>query len=203
MRELSEPLAAERKDMSPEDECQAIEMAGLTGSYEPEFDTFDSTEATLESHAYPGDIAKVLTLFNPDEDGVEQPQLEIYDRAKALEVGVIEEEVPGHIEAECHSDDHAYEVSFNAAPWFQQASVEELQALKDCGWGGDYAADEVAEFMEHRDKGVSAMFTYLHTAKLPDDLSGFECYVEEDSAMAWLETHRPKVFAILVAKNEA
>lgn len=35
----------------------------------------------------------------------------------------------GRIKAEVHSDDHAFEVPFDAIPWFQHADAEEITAL--------------------------------------------------------------------------
>ena len=71
-----------------------LELVGLNGFPEPMFDTFDRTEAALKAHASPGDLVRVFTLFDPNEDGVEHPQLEIYDGALAIKAGVIEEEDP-------------------------------------------------------------------------------------------------------------
>src|SRR5579862_6158644 len=51
------------------------------------------------------------------------------------------------VAASCYSDDHVVEVkNFDATPWFAQASDEDLLALHDEGYGGDYTADSVAEF---------------------------------------------------------
>lgn len=42
------------------------------------------------------------------------------------------------IKAEVHTDDHIYEVNFDAEPWFAQASDKEILEVAECGWGGDY-----------------------------------------------------------------
>ncbi len=77
------------------------------------------------------------------------------------------------IQARCYSDDRNVDVEFDATLWWAQASEEQKQALRDCGWGGDYPADEVAIFMADHDEGVKRMFTYLEIIDI-----GFECHVE-------------------------
>ena len=49
--------------------------------------------------------------------------------------------------AECHSDDHNVEVAFDATRWFEQATDKQIAELAAVGWGGEYPADAVAEFM--------------------------------------------------------
>ncbi len=78
------------------------------------------------------------------------------------------------IQAECHSDDRKIEITFDATPWWEQATDKQKQALRDCGGGGDYPADAVAEYMADHDDGVRRMFNYL---EIVDD-QGYECNVE-------------------------
>ena len=33
------------------------------------------------------------------------------------------------VEAECHSDDRACEVTFDAAPWLKKATIKQIEAL--------------------------------------------------------------------------
>ena len=91
------------------------------------------------------------------------------------------------------SDDRVFEVSFNAISWFQQADAEEVLDLAGHGWGGDYPADAVAEFMEDRVHDIADMFRYLERIHDTPHACGFECHVDEDSAMEWLKIHRPDV----------
>lgn len=90
--------------------------------------------------------------------------------------------------AEAHSDDHASEVVFDATPWFEQASDEEIAALRACGWGGDYPADNVAIFMADHNEELARMFAYVEAAHNVKDI-GFECHVVEKDVILWLE-HR-------------
>ena len=92
------------------------------------------------------------------------------------------------IEAEVHSDDRHVEVEFNAAEWFAQADDDEILKLQGIGWGGNYEADNVAEYFMLTT--TEALFDYTSAVD-----SGFECHVDEDSALAWLKIHRPGVWA--------
>jgi hypothetical protein len=105
------------------------------------------------------------------------------------------------IKAECHSDDRNVEVSFDATPWFKQASDKDILDLANCGWGGDYPADEVAEWMAG-DKGrrgvkrIAEMFKYLeiiHGDPSKKNAQGFECHVDEEDARKCLAENRPKL----------
>jgi hypothetical protein len=111
--------------------------------------------------------------------------------------GMADHGAPGHdshISAEAHSDNHASEVRFNAAPFFEQASDEEILALAKCDWGGDYPADRVAEFMADGCADLRDMFRYVEAAHKVKDM-GFECHVDEDDAMRWLDQNWPELAA--------
>jgi hypothetical protein len=66
-----------------------------------------------------------------------------------------------NIKAECHSDDRAVEVDFDALVWFQNASDDEISNLIRCGFGGDYPSDEVAIWTAERNEDVATMFKYI------------------------------------------
>ena len=93
------------------------------------------------------------------------------------------------IKAEAHSDDRASEVQFDATPWFEAATDQEIEKLAAAGWGGDYPADEVAMQMADSVDGLADMFKYIEIAHKIRDV-GFECHVDSDSALAWLKLHR-------------
>jgi hypothetical protein len=98
------------------------------------------------------------------------------------------------IKAEVHSDDHVVEHNFDATKWFRLATDENIIKLAQCGWGGDYPADNVAIFMAEQDSGVADVFKYLELiAKDPmkKDCHGFECHVDEEQARSWIAKHRP------------
>ena len=98
------------------------------------------------------------------------------------------------VSAEAHSDDHACEVTFDATPYFEQASDEDLFKLAVCGWGGDYPADTVAIFMADQpgQTQLTDLFKYLEIARRAKDI-GFECHVDAEEAMVWMEANRPAV----------
>ena len=94
------------------------------------------------------------------------------------------------IHAAVYSDDHVFHERFDALPFFQSATVEEIVSLAKCGWEGDYAADAVAHFMES--KGHAGVRGVLDYATLKDGC-GFECRVDVDDALHWLYNERPDV----------
>ncbi len=101
------------------------------------------------------------------------------------------------IKAECHSDDRVREANFDATLWFIQASSESIGDLAKCGWGGDYPADGVAQFMARHDEVVNKVFQYLYLVGDKRDAPGFECYVDEADALAWLRENRRAVAMVL------
>lgn len=102
------------------------------------------------------------------------------------------------IRAKCVTDDQVFAAEFDATPWFQQASLEELTELKKCGWGGDYASDWVADYMSDKDEGLARLFSYL---ELKDGKIGFECHIRSDDVYAWLQ-ERSKFLAELFPDAE-
>lgn len=97
------------------------------------------------------------------------------------------------IKAEAHSDDRRIEIDFDATAWFQQATDAQIIALADAGWGGGYEADAVAERFEQG--ATKALFDYTAVSG-----EGFECHVDEDEALAWLQAVRPSLLAALEAE---
>ncbi len=104
------------------------------------------------------------------------------------------------IRAEVHGDDFAYTAKFDASPWFQIATQEEIVALAAIDWGGDYAADEVARFFEVRPgyDDVGDVFNDAARRK-----TGFECHVHDGDAKIWLNEFRPDVFAAVCKAVDA
>lgn len=104
------------------------------------------------------------------------------------------------IEAKLISDDKVFVATFDAEEYFKQASTESLRELVECGFGGDYPADEVAEFFQGKNADVDAVFDYVaRISDLPSkkNVSGFECYVDGDHAVSWLKKNRPAALSSL------
>lgn len=105
------------------------------------------------------------------------------------------------IRAETHSDDMKVAVRFDATPWFEQASDDEIVALFKCELGGDYPADHVAQFFEGRSgyELVTHMFDYIHTVNRSSrETIGFECHVDEPNAAAWVLGNKPGLVPALL-----
>lgn len=94
------------------------------------------------------------------------------------------------IKAEVHTDDYAFKVEFDATPWFEIATQEQIQKLADCGWGGDYPADDVAIAMGNYDTNVEQFWIQKENADKRQP-QGFECRVDEEQAREWLTANRP------------
>lgn len=103
-------------------------------------------------------------------------------------VGEMRTRDPVSINAEVHSDDYAIEVSFDAAQWFRMADDEAIVALAGCEWRGDYPADRVARESAVWFPEIGKVFDHRNGN---EDLSGFECSVDRESATAWLTVNRP------------
>ena len=94
------------------------------------------------------------------------------------------------IPAECHSDDRFVEATFDATPWFDQASDKAITALVQCEFGCDYPADDVAIFMADHNSDIADMFKYIEIVGKKTSM-GFECNVERTEAMRWISKKRP------------
>jgi hypothetical protein len=104
-------------------------------------------------------------------------------------------DTPVTIPAEVYSDDHVLETSFDAAPWFEQASEAEILQLADDGWGSDYSADAIARWMTSHNAHVGWFLSAWMSCSL---IIGFECRVDQAAALKWLAAHRPALAARLV-----
>lgn len=108
---------------------------------------------------------------------------------------------PG-VQAEVHNDSHSMTVDFNAAAWFAQACDKDILELSKIGWRGDYAADAVAEYFESSNGDIAALFSYCRATHNTRRHEGFECSVNEDDAVKWLETHRPALLEKLACDEK-
>lgn len=107
------------------------------------------------------------------------------------------------VRAKTFSDDYRFEVSFDAAAWFAQASDDEITGLKSIGWAGDEASDAVALHFESSNSDIADMLDYCRasqTGRMRDGV-GFECKVDGDEALDWLKWHRPELHAIMLCRE--
>lgn len=131
-----------------------------------------------------------VTRIAHDHSGLDDPgDLGlVYVLAKGVEYGPA---TPNNmIQAEVHSDDHVYGVDFNATPWFDQASDEEIESLLNCDFGGDYPADEVARHFDGQNQEITILLDYCRRK----DGIGFECHVDVDDVGKWLAENRPNLY---------
>jgi hypothetical protein len=90
------------------------------------------------------------------------------------------------IKAEARSDDGAFNIEFDAEPWFEGASHDEVDALIRCvhegTFGGDYPADRIAYELAESDPELAAMLD--HCERKED--CGFEVYVNQLDVVMWM-----------------
>ena len=101
------------------------------------------------------------------------------------------------VSARMRTDDHRARAEFDAGAWLSQASDEVIEALVNIGFGGDYASDSAAEFMEPLDAGVARVFEYLDAAQEllgPRESLGFEADLEPGPVWAYLRAFRYAVY---------
>jgi hypothetical protein len=82
------------------------------------------------------------------------------------------------ITTEVHTDDYVAEAKFDAEPWFQQATDKQILALAGCQFGGDYPADEVAQWFDGKHEEVSDVFRYLGHKRNCKRLNEFLCVIK-------------------------
>lgn len=106
------------------------------------------------------------------------------------------------IQAEVHSDDCVMSTNFDATPWFENASPASIKSLAECDFGGDYPADAVAQDSIDTDDSVKDVLEYVEKAYAATGNIGFECYVDEEQAMAWLKENRTDVYECIMSNRE-
>lgn len=97
------------------------------------------------------------------------------------------------IKARAHSDDRVFEAEFDAVIWFEDATDDQIRELAKIGWGGDSAANEVAQFCKVSNQALVNMFCYLSLGRIAGAQKGceFECTVDRASVKDWLNKFRP------------
>jgi hypothetical protein len=101
------------------------------------------------------------------------------------------------IKAKAWTDCGQFKVEFDATKWAEQATEDAIQALAECEFSKDYAADDVAIFMADHDEKVAKMFEFMDVVRyqpLTGDTNGFECLVDSSDFFGWLEENKPSLF---------
>ena len=91
--------------------------------------------------------------------------------------------------AEIHRDDFQYHCAFDAEFFFRSACDKDIRALVECGWRGDFPADEVARICSSIDTGVKEVLDQC-TNK---EGMGFEVSVDKEKALHYLWDRRPSL----------
>jgi hypothetical protein len=162
--------------------------------FDPQIDSIvdsvqDAVEVALSNHQGNGFTHKL------------QEQLSL--RVQTVEACCVPEPLQAdqtvRIPAKFSAGDGMAVAKFDAAPWFQQASADEILALAAEGWGRGYRGDEVAAWFDGKDVGVSQVYQYIRaTQELPDaDCGGSDLSVAPEDALQWLRKHRPDLTARL------
>lgn len=137
-------------------------------------------------------------LFTPFDDGSIGPNSRKFlTKLNAADSPTIPPAWEFPVGAEVKSDDGTKHVAFDATPWFVQASDDDLLKLAASNWGGDYAADSVAEHLESEAgyDEVSDALEYCRKITQAGGTCGFEVHVDAAKAREWVKTYRPDVFA--------
>lgn len=125
----------------------------------------------------PGSVLKEMMAGLPSE-------LQVVHRKAPAQTGPA-------VKARFWTDDHRFEVDFDAQAYFAQAHVDDLLAIAEVGFSGDYCTDNVAEFMQGRNAEIDEGFDYIHAlqkANLRDPV-GFECRVDQEDYFRWMDVH--------------
>lgn len=109
-----------------------------------------------------------------------------------------------NLPAEAHSDDWVYKVDFNAARYFQTVTAAEILAVLNCDCCNDYPMDEVAQFASGYDTDVKELFGYIRLVnnKRTRNFMRFECSMEKQALLDWLQIHRSDVAMRLVETED-
>lgn len=98
-------------------------------------------------------------------------------------------QVESMISAKVHTDDRVFEISFDAEPWFAQATEQDIFDLASCGWGDDYPSDDIAMWFADSISDIDEMFSYIERVDGTVRKTGFECYINVGDVMKWLDVN--------------
>lgn len=107
------------------------------------------------------------------------------------------------IKADVNTDDKAFELEFDAEPWFSQASDDEIVELAACGWACDEATNAVAIWTGQNpndipeNEEVTEMFSEISDTDNYPTMPEIECSIDEADARQWLEKNRSALLEVI------
>lgn len=109
------------------------------------------------------------------------------------------------IRTEFWTDDRVVECEFDARPFFMQATAHEIGGIIGCGYRGDYPTDAIAQYVsdKHLDATLESGFDYIGLMQKAgrEDAPGFECSVDQESMLNWLDKYRHEELAIALCEK--
>lgn len=90
------------------------------------------------------------------------------------------------IDARIEDDAHTISIEFDARPWFDAASDEQILKLAGEGFSVGYTADEVAAYASNTNQDIQNLYWYLEKSD-----QGSSVWIDEDQAEAWISAKRP------------
>lgn len=95
------------------------------------------------------------------------------------------------IRAECQTDDDVILVRFNAKRWFDTASDDDIVTLASSGWQNTRTSPQIVNAIRPHSSNVGLIFDYVGLMAWHHKEVGFECRIQPDDAMTWIEDNRP------------
>jgi hypothetical protein len=105
------------------------------------------------------------------------------------------------IKARCFTDDGAFDVTFDATPWFKRASASGIFAAAKENWSGGYGCDRIAMDLPKKPANLKKLFQYVDLLKDSPKSTGFECYVNAGDVLIWMHKNRPRIHKALLLKT--
>ena len=105
------------------------------------------------------------------------------------------------VEATILTSDGAHNYDFDAAPWLKVASEQAITRLALEDWGRSATADDVAFVAANDDPMVASILGYVLAGVQRGEDVYFDVFVDVGAAFAWLESERPKAYALIVAQE--
>ena len=105
------------------------------------------------------------------------------------------------INATLRSQDGILKFTFDATPWFAQASDHELFALATAGWVSSPAPDDLVQDLGADNPQAAAVIEEMELPRLPDGTAAtIKVHIEEIAAGGWLVENRPALAARILAE---